>query len=331
MKITTPLALLCLLAVSHCAPAQVTLAVPTNPATDPKNAPAPVAPGAVTPPFPTTPAAPQPPLSVTAAERQYFAFGYSLAKAAFSYAELAKRATKITKIKDKNKAVQELGNLLPIAERNREMAKGSFSDALTTMRALHAAPQATATISNAVQRLNKPLALVGEAHDVALQSPNAGRALASLNEFERLSGLSENATIKQWIASPAVPASGKVWYAEGLIAGLAEISAQEQMPDLLPPLSEITTDLRGMRDWLVLRFPDKPSAEQNDLKSRLNKFLVQAAPSSKSSRLMTLAELKQLGDICRDLRLQLLPDTAPKAPPPIAPPGVNAPPIATPA
>ncbi|WP_125206411.1 hypothetical protein [Capsulimonas corticalis] len=332
MKIAPSLAMLCLLAASHPLSAQITPAVPANPTTDPKNAPAPIVPPGTPTPLPVTPpdAAPAPPLSVTNSERQYFAFGYSLAKAAFSYAELAKKATAISKIKDKTKAMQELGNLLPVAERNREMSKESFTDALTTMRNLHATPKATATIASAVERLSKPLVMSGEARDVALQSPDAGQALASLNEFERLSGLSEDPAIKKWIASPSVSAAGKVWYAEGLISGLAEIAAQQQMPDLLPPLSEISADLRGMRDWLVLRYPDKPSPEQQNLKAALNKFLVQTAQASKTSRLMTQAELRQLGDICRDLRLQLLPETAPKAPPPAATPVPNTPPVTAP-
>ena len=82
------------------------------------------------------------------------------------------------------------------------------------------------------------------------------------------------------------------------------------MPDLQPPMEQIATDLRGLRDWLALRLPEMPSAEQTALKHDLDAFLEQASalsrPGVKSPKPLSLPQLQALGSISRRVQAQVL-------------------------
>ena len=138
------------------------------------------------------------------------------------------------------------------------------------METLQAPPSALAPVRRAAARLAGPLTLTGDARRIAVFSHKAAQTLASLDEFNALSSVPDDAALQHWLA--AAP-SGRVWYAEGLIAALGETAAAQQMPDLLPPVKEIATDLRGLRDWLSLRLPDAPTPDQAALVAALNDFL----------------------------------------------------------
>ena len=160
----------------------------------------------------------------------------------------------------------------------------------------------------AAARLAGPLPLAGDARRVSVFSHNAGQTLAALDEFNTLSSLPDDAAVQHWLA--ATP-SGQVWYAEGLIAALGETAAAQQMPDLLPPVKEIATDLRGLRDWLSLRLPDPPSPDQTALVTALNDFLRQTSRTGRPQATpLTLTQLQSFGDISRRLQALVLGDAA---------------------
>ena len=91
---------------------------------------------------------------------------------------------------------------------------------------------------------------------------------------------------------------------------MSQIAAAHEMPDLLPPAEQIATDLRGLRDWLALRLPEMPSAEQAALKHDVGAFLEQASlaarPGVKSPALLSLPQLQALGSISRRVQAQVL-------------------------
>lgn len=281
---------------------------------------APAAPAPNMPASPATPAA----LRVSLSERQYFQFGYLVAKSAFAYAEVAKKASAVSKTKNKLAQVKQLGALATVAQHNRAQAHDGFVRCLSLMQNLNAPESAQAPVAQAIARLEKPIALTPDAKGLAAFNENAAQTLSALNEFERLSALPEHGAIQKWLQSPVSNRTNQVWYAEGLIAALAEVASAFRMPELLPPVSELATDLRGLRDWLTLRLPDTPTADQTLLRKSLDDFLRRTASLKKRSRQpLSLFLLAKLGDISQKVRAQILstPGTPPtvNAPPPIPP------------
>lgn len=269
-----------------------------------------------------SPAAPSSTLRVSLGERQYFQFGYLVAKSAFAYAELAKKASAVSKTKNKLTQVKQLGALATVAQHNRAQAHDGFVRCLSLMQNLDAPEAAQAPVAQAIARLDRPVALTPDAKGLAAFNQNAAQTLSALNEFERLSALPEHAAIQKWLQSPASNRTNQVWYAEGLIAALAEVASAFRMPELLPPVSELATDLRGLRDWLALRLPDPPTADQLLLRKALDDFLRRTAAIKKRSKQpLSLFLLAKLGDISQKVRAQILST-------PGSPPTVNAPPPA---
>ncbi len=248
---------------------------------------------------------------MTLSERQYFQFGYALAHSAFAYAELTKRTAPISHIHSKLEQIHQLAGLAPLAKNKRAEVHEQFVTALDTMRNLNAPTAAIALIQKQEQEYGNPPSLHGDAKQLADFDPDAGQALAALDEFEATSGIPENPALHDWLAAPATAASGRVWYAEGLIAGIAQIAAQQQMPELLPPLADITTDLRGLRDWLATRTPDHPSPTLATLKSNLDSFLQQTGRNHPLHRTITASELTALGEVSQQLATEILGPQAP--------------------
>ena len=256
--------------------------------------------------------APAPPslgLQIGPEERQFFDLGATLARGAFAYAELAKQAAAVQKTRSKLAQVRQLERLNPLAGRSRTQAQQEVSRAETLMRRLHAPEAAVAPVAAAAAHLARPLPITGDAKPLALFNRPAARTVSALSEFEALSSLPDHPAIRAWLESK-LPRSANVWYAEGEIAGLSQIAAAHEMPDLLPPTEQIATDLRGLRDWLALRLPEMPSAEQAALRHDLNAFLEQASaqsrPGTKSPKLLSLPQLQALGSISRRVQAQVL-------------------------
>ncbi len=261
-------------------------------------------------------------LDVTPTERQYFQLGLTLARASFAYADLAKQATLVSQNKNKLTQVHQLGMLAPIARRDREQARIGFTDALSLLQALHAPEAAQLPVTHAVTRLSKTAIMDSDAKMLAIFNKSAAETLAALNEFETLSSLPDSPILQHWLNSSSARSS-QVWYAEGLIAALAEIASAQQMPDLLPPAPELATDLRGLRDWLDLRLPDDPTPDQITLKTDLDGFLKQASAIKNPQTLLTQAQMQMLGEISRRLQTQILPAPAPTATLPPPPPSTE--------
>ncbi len=254
-------------------------------------------------------ASPPPALQIEPDERQFFDLGATLARGAFAYAALAKQAAVVEKTRGKLAQVRQLERLDPLAGRSRTMAHTEILRAQSLMGTLNAPDSALAPVSAAAARLAGPLPMADDAKPLAFFSRPAARTVSSLSEFETLSSLPDDPAIRAWLeAAPA--RSAQVWYAEGEIAGLSQIAAAHQMPDLLPPTEQIATDLRGLRDWLALRLPEMPSPEQAALKHDLNAFLEQtssaARPGVKSRKLLSPSQLQALGSISRRVEAQVL-------------------------
>jgi len=245
-------------------------------------------------------------------ERQFFDLGATLARGAFAYAELAKKAAEVGKTRGKLAQVRQLERLDPLAGRCRAAAHLEVSRAEMLMHQLNVPKAAMAPVSAAAGRLAGPLPMAADARPLALFSRPAARTVSALSEFESLSSLPDNPAVRTWLETPTLARSAQVWYAEGEIAGLSQIAAAHEMPDLLPPTEQIATDLRGLRDWLALRLPDTPSPEQAGLKHDLNLFLEQtsvaARPGVKSPKLLSLPQLQALGSISRRVQAQVLGD-----------------------
>ena len=212
-------------------------------------------------------------------ERRFFALGLTLARGAFAYAELAKAAAEVAKTRSRLAQVGKLGKLAPLAARNRKAAGRQVAQAAALMRALGAPPPRWRPSRR--RRSGWP----GRCRSPPMPGPlllfnrDAARTLSSLNEFETLSSLPEDPALRAWLETPGLARSASVWYGEGEIAGLAQIAAAQEMPDLLPPAQQIATDLRGLRDWLALRLPDMPSPEQAALRDALEAFLRKRRPT----------------------------------------------------
>ncbi len=258
----------------------------------------------------SAPVPPPPALQIGPEERQFFDLGATLARGGFAYAELAKQAALVQKTRGKLAQVRQLERLDPLAGRNRAAASLEISRAETLMRRLHAPEAALAPVAAAAARLAGPLPMAGDAKPLALFNRPAARTVSALSEFEALSSLPDAPAVRAWLGTPALTRSAQVWYAEGEIAGLSQIAAAHEMPDLLPPTEQIATDLRGLRDWLALRLPEMPSAEQTALKHDLDAFLEQASalsrPGVKSPKPLSLPQLQALGSISRRVQAQVL-------------------------
>ena len=72
-------------------------------------------------------------------------------------------------------------------------------EALIDMRDLHATRASMSIVRDAAAGVDRPLIVNGAAKDLTALSPSAGRTLASLNEFERISGLTESPDIAAWL------------------------------------------------------------------------------------------------------------------------------------
>ena len=249
-------------------------------------------------------------LQLAPKERQFFALGVTLARGAFAYAELAKGATEVSKISSQMAQIGPLGDLEPVAQRNRKDAGDALALAVRLMKTLNAPPSALMPVQKAAGRLAKGLATSRDARPLKLFNARAARTLSSLNEFDALSSLPEDPALRRWLAGSAVSRSAAVWYDEGTLTGLTQIAAREQMPELLPPTEQLATDLRGLRDWLALRLPDTPTPEQAALRQSLDAFLQGSTaghkPGVKSPAPLSLAQLAALGDISRQLQAQVL-------------------------
>ena len=250
------------------------------------------------------------PLQMEPQERQFFDLGMTLSRGAFAYAELAKQAAAVAKTRSKIAQVEQLGRLDPVAGRNRTEARTQILRAAALMRQLRAPDTALAPIDAAGARLTGPLPITSDARPLAVFSRPAARTVSSLSEFEMLSFLPEDPAVRRWLSTPVLARAAQVWYGEGEIAGLSQIAAQHQMPDLLPPTQQIATDLRGLRDWLALRLPETPTAEQASLKKDLDSFLEETSaaepPGVKSQKLLSLSQLQALGSISHQLQAQVL-------------------------
>ena len=225
----------------------------------------------------------------------------------------------VAKTHDKLAQVRQLSRLDPLAGRSRVAAREEVRRAEALMRQLHAPPPALAPVSAAAVRLSGALPMAGDARTLAFFSRPAARTVSSLSEFEWLSSLPDDPAVRAWLAgsTPAGTAPGRTvlaWYAEGQIAGLSQIAAAQEMPDLLPPTEQIAADLRGLRDWLALRLPEAPSPEQAALKHDVNVFLAQAvlaAPpgvkfTNKSTKQLSPTQLQALGSISRRVQAEVL-------------------------
>jgi len=257
-------------------------------------------------------------LQLAPSERQFFALGVTLARGAFAYAELAKGATEVSKMRSQFAQIGPLGDLEPVAQRNRKEAKDALALAVGMMKTLKAPPSALAPVQKAADRLGRGLATSRDARPLKLFNARAARTLSSLSEFDAISSVPEDPALRRWLTGAPQSRSAAVWYDEGTLAGLAQIAARHKMPELLPPTAQVATDLRGLRDWLSLRLPDSPTAEQTALRQSLDTFLQSSTigqkPGVKSSAPLSLAQLAALGDISRQLQMQVLgPDAAQEA------------------
>lgn len=249
-------------------------------------------------------------LQLAPQERQFFALGVTLARGAFAYAELAKGATEVSKMSSQFAQIGPLGDLEPVAQRNRKDAKEALALAVGMMKTLKAPPSALAPVQNAADRLARGLATSRDARPLKLFNARAARTLSSLSEFDAISSVPEDPALRRWLGGAPHSRSAAVWYDEGTLAGLTQIAARHKMPELLPPSEQVATDLRGLRDWLSLRLPDSPTPEQTALRQSLNTFLqnstVGQKPGVKSSAPLSLTQLAALGDISRQLQAQVL-------------------------
>lgn len=259
---------------------------------------------------PDTSPAPSVALNVAPEERCFFELGAALAKASFAYAPLAKQAAPASRSQSLDTQVSRLAKLAPDARRERALAQSNLKRALTLLQELSAPSSLLSPLIQLADSLDKPPVATGDAQNVAALNADAGVVLAALQESSRLTGILENAALKKWLKSSE---TGQVWYAEGLMAGVSEVAVRENLPTLLPPLHDLATDLRGLRDWLSLRMPDSPTPEQTALQTAIDQFLQQSA-TVKRPKPFTRAQMQALGDISRMLQAQMISQPTPETP-----------------
>lgn len=265
---------------------------------------------------PDTPPAAVAALNVVPDERRYFELGLVLARASFAQAALTKQTSQISRTPPASGRVGRLAKLAPDALRRRAQEQEGLTRALALLQELNAPPGVLAPLTRLGAAMDKPPVAQGDAQSVAAVDGDAGAVLASLQESSRLTATLESAALKMWLKANE---SGQVWYAEGLMAGVSEVATRESLPDLLPSLHELATDLRGLRDWLTLRLPDSPTPEQTALQTALTQFLQQSA-AVKKPKTLTKTQLRALGDISRMLQAQVLNPSEPLSPSADTPP-----------
>ncbi len=226
-----------------------------------------------------------------APERQVFALGVALSRACFAYAPLAKQAAGIEKTRSKTEQVRQLSRLDPVAGQNRARAREQMDRALALMRGLHAPDAALAPVAAAAARLAGPLPLTDDARYLAFFSRPAARTVASLAEFQILSSLPEDPAVRRWLQALPPARAAERWYSAGTLAGVSEIAAAHDMPDLLPPPAQVFSVLRAL--------PARPAAPA--LQSEVDAFL-RAAPSPR----FAAPQVQALGRISRRLQSEVL-------------------------
>lgn len=246
------------------------------------------------------------PLNVTASEQQYFELGAVLAKAAFAYAPLTQQARQVSRAGRSDARWTQLGKLAPAALQARDGAHILLERAVTLLQGLNAPVKVLTPIALLTARAAKPLTLTGTAKQVAALSPDAGTVLATLDESAHLSNILDSKALQAWATGPDSNRTGRVWYAEGLMAGVADVAAATSQPDLLPSTPDLATDLRGLRDWLSLRLPEFPTPDQTALQTAIDKFLQQTSAKGKRTKPLTPAQLQDLGGISHLLQAQIL-------------------------
>ncbi len=272
-------------------------------------------------PDPSAPDAPQSRLDIAPRERQYFALGRALAQGAFAYARLGSQAGRIERSHATRAKVAALGRLAPDALHARETARDAFAQAAALMQALNAPAAILSPVSRLAARLAKPLALTADSRAIQSLNPDAALVLSALSESNLVARVMDDRALTQWLNGSDGHRSGPVWYAEGQIAGIAQIAAAGHLPDLLPPVVDVATDLRGLRDWLALRVPDHPGPDLAALQAAISDFLQQTAQGPGQPRLLPKqpvsdAQLAQLGSISALLQAQMIPSDVPLSPPP---------------
>lgn len=241
----------------------------------------------------------------TEPERQFFDLGVTLSRGAFAYAPLAKQAGAAEKMPNKIDQVRQLSRLDPLAGQNRADARVQLDRAVLLMRGLHAPDAAVAPVAAAAAQLAGRLPFPSDAQSLAFFNRSAARTVASLSEFQTLSSLPENPAVRRWLHTPALSCAALSSYSAGTLAGLSEIAAAHEMPDLLPPTTQVLTDLRGLRDWLIL--PSSASAEDPALRRELEVFLKEASvPPGTQPHALSLLQLQALGRISRRVQAQVL-------------------------
>ena len=260
---------------------------------------------AQTPAAPLPPTTQQAPLFVTPRERRFFTLGLSLSQAAFAHAGVTRRASRLSRTHNLNAKVNGLTALAPDANAARLLAQDALSRAATLLPDMDTPPDVSSPIERLSAQMARPLALTGDAAAVAPLNADAARTLASLGEARQLSDLLNAPALKAWLKSPALAKDEPVWYAEGVLAGMTEAAAVQELPGLLPPAADLATDLRGLRDWLSGRLPETPTPEQNALQDALSGF-VQGTAGKGHTPTLTAAQLHALGDISRMLQAQML-------------------------
>ena len=255
-------------------------------------------------------------LNVTDAERGYFELGDVLAKSAFNDASLARQTRLVSRAGMSDAQLIQIGRLAPEALRAREGARALLGRAVTLLQRLQAPDRVLGPIAGLAARLAKPLAPTGPAKQIAAFSPDAGTVLAALDESAHLSNILDSKALQDWATGPGSNRTGRVWYAEGLMAGVADIAVAMSRPDLLPPTSELATDLRGLRDWLSLRLPESPTPDQAALQTGIDAFLQQTSAKGRRPKPLTAAQLHDLGEISHLLQAQILPPDSPAIGPP---------------
>ena len=237
-------------------------------------------------------------------EKQFFDLGLTLSRGAFAYAPLAKQAAVVEKTSNKIAQVRQLSRLDPLAGKSRAEAHARMDRAVALMRRLHAPEAAVAPVAAAAARLAGPLPLPADAQSLAFFSRPAARTVASLTEFQILSSLPEDPAVRRWLHAPDLPSSASLWYSAGALAGLSEIAAAHEMPDLLPPPAQVFADLRRLRDGLARLAPMPPEA--STIRKEMDAFLTNAPPGpAAGTRTLSPVQLQALAGISRRLQLQL--------------------------
>jgi len=258
-------------------------------------------------------------LEISPTERQFFECGYALTKAAYATVEVVKRAGEKTPGSGHRTQTARMASLALIARKDHALAGESFAQARALLSGLRAPANALAPVAQAAAHFAKPISSTSE---TPTPENDALQTLLVLGEFNDYSTLPEHPALHHWLASSAVARSSQVWYAEGEMAALLETASARQMPGLLPPAHELATDLRGLRDWLVLRLPDALTPEQIALKTGLDDFIQQTTlknPGGKpASKQVTPAQLQALGALSQLLQAQVLGN--PPTPATLAPP-----------